>query len=258
MKRFCFILLFLLTAGSLYPASAADLPTRPQGYVNDFAGIIHSHDEQLIEHYTKELEAKTTAQVAVVTVKTVYPDTLQDYAVRVFDSWKIGQQGKDNGVLIIVAVNDREARITTGYGLEGVLPDIVCNKIVRDLMIPKFKQGDFSEGIKESTVAVISMIAKDAGVSITGREEETFVKTSRWSAGDFALLLFFLYMFGFPLFMLIFFPHKIQGSGKGHGGYSGGYGGSFGGGFRGGGGFGGGFGGFGGGMTGGGGGGGRW
>ncbi|OGX23738.1 MAG: hypothetical protein A2787_00655 [Omnitrophica WOR_2 bacterium RIFCSPHIGHO2_01_FULL_48_9] len=229
----------------------ASLPGQPAGYVNDYAGLIDPSDRTVITDSLRELEEKTTAQVAVVTVKTTQPETIQQFSVRLFDRWKIGQKGKDNGVLVAVAVEDREAWITTGYGLEGALPDVICSKIVRDIMIPDFRNGRYSDGIRKGLGAVIGLIAKEYNVTVTGQQDYSFEKT------DDQELLYVYIVFFIILLFLIFFNKS---NGLFWYGSSGGYGGKgYGGGWSsGGGGFGGGFGGFGGGMTGGGGGGGRW
>ena len=120
-------------------AQEVKIPSRGIGFVSDFAGLLKPADKMAITKFASELEKKTSAQIAVVTVKSTQPETIQGFSVRLFDQWKIGQKGKDNGALILVAVNDRMAWITTGYGLEGAIPDVIANKIVQARMIPYFK-----------------------------------------------------------------------------------------------------------------------
>ena len=194
------------------------------------------------------MEQKTTAQVAVVTVKTTRPETIQQFSVRLFDQWKIGQKGKDNGALLVVALEDREAWITTGYGLEGALPDIICSKIVREAMIPYFKNEQYSKGIQEGVMAIGSFIAKEYNVEIAGQKNYNFQKISSDNQSvDDVIELIAIIVF----FILIFCAFALFGAyGRGRTGYRSGGGSS--------GGSGGGFGGFGGGSTGGGGGGGKW
>ena len=236
-------------------AKEVKIPPRGHGYVSDFAGLLKPTDKLAITKFASELEKKTTAQLAVVTVKTTQPETIQEFSVRLFDQWKIGQQGKDNGALILVAVTDRKAWITTGYGLEGAIPDVIANKIVQVNMIPYFKSGQYSQGIKEGSVAVISLIAKEYDVQITGQEAQVYQTVHRKSSP--LRILFTIFMFIFIISSRSgFLGYFLMGSmigGRRRGGYwhGSGIGGS-------GGGFSGGFGGFGGGMTGGGGGGGGW
>ena len=144
---YAFFFSCLITSASF--AQQAKVPNPGNSYVNDFAGLMSRSDLTKITQYCRELEKKTTAQVAVVTVKSTKPDTIQGYSVRLFDKWKIGKQGKDNGILILVAVSDKKAWITTGYGLEGAVPDLIANKIVTKVMVPYFKNNQYSRGIKE-------------------------------------------------------------------------------------------------------------
>ena len=243
-------LIFVCSLTTVAAARFVDISKQPEGYVNDYANVIEASDREAISNSIRELEEKTTAQVAVVTVKTTHPEEIQQFSVRVYDQWKIGQKGKDNGVLLVVAVEDREAWITTGYGLEGALPDVVCSKIDRDVMIPHFRQGNYSQGIRAGVGAIISLIAKEYNVTITG--QEGMVHNDVHSINN-DQLFFMIFIFLFPLLML--YHRYSDGRGVGSSGYR--YGGLDGG-YGGGGSFGGGFGGFGGGMTGGGGGGGRW
>ena len=136
-------------------------------------------DKTAITRYASELEKKTTAQIAVVTMNSTQPESIQGFSVRLFDKWKIGQQGKDNGVLLLVAVNDRKAWITTGYGLEGAIPDVIANKIVQNAMLPDFRQGKFSAGITKGAVSIISLVAKEYDVTITGQEAQVYQAVHR-------------------------------------------------------------------------------
>lgn len=250
-----FTLLFVFFSHVIFAAEETRIPSRGQGYVNDFAGLLNHSDKLTITKYASELERKTTAQVAVVIVKTTKPETIQGFSVRLFDQWKIGQKGKDNGVLLLMAVNDRKAWITTGYGMEGAIPDVIANNIVRVMMIPYFKRGQYSEGIKKGAVAIISLAAKEYNLEITGQEREVYQTVHRKKSGVEVIftILFFILIIGMRSGFLGYFLLGSMIGGRRRGGYwhGAGFGGS-------GGGFGGGFGGFGGGMTGGGGGGGGW
>jgi len=247
-------LLFSLSVSAAL-AKEVSIPPRGQGYVSDFAGLLEPSDKIAITKFAAELESKTTAQIAVVTVQTTQPETIEGFSVRLFDQWKIGQKGKDNGVLILVAVNDRKAWITTGYGLEGAIPDAIAYKIVQERMIPYFKNGRYSQGIKEGAVAVISLVAREYDVQITGQEAQVCQAVHRRKS-PFEILftiLLLLFIIGSRTGLLGYFLLGSMIGGRRRGGYwhGAGIGGS-------GGGFSGGFGGFGGGMTGGGGGGGGW
>jgi len=242
-----------IVVASLAFAQLAKVPAQPQGYVNDYANLMSLGDRSRIVQFAKELDKKTTAQIAVATVKSTQPEDIHTYSVRLFDKWKIGKSGKDNGVLIVVAVNDRKAWITTGYGLEGALPDVTCSRIVQDIMIPHFRNGQYSQGIMAGTTAVVSLIAKEYNVAITGQEAQVYKmvhKKPSLLGQIFYILFLLLFVFGrigiIPFLLFSSTGHRRRGYwyGSGIGGSSGGFGGGFGG--------------FGGGMTGGGGGGGGW
>lgn len=151
-----------------FGALAQEIPAF-QGYVSDYAGILSPQMQEKLTALLQELEQKTTAQIAVLTVKTTQPLDDFQYAIKVFDSWKIGQKGKDNGALFLVATEDRRVRIVTGYGLEGILPDGKVGAILDEFVLPEFRQGRFDEGIYKGVWAVALVIAKDAGVTLTGQ-----------------------------------------------------------------------------------------
>ena len=157
------VLLCVISLGAL----AQEIPAF-QGYVSDYAGLLSPQMQEKLTALLQELEQKTTAQIAVLTMKTTQPYDDFEYAVKVFDSWKIGQKGKDNGALFFVATEDRRVRIVTGYGLEGILPDGKVGAILDEFVLPEFREGRFDEGIYKGVWAVALVIAKDAGVELTG------------------------------------------------------------------------------------------
>ncbi|MBI5415443.1 MAG: TPM domain-containing protein, partial [Candidatus Omnitrophica bacterium] len=146
----------LLAAFAVFAFSGlarAQIPA-PQGRVNDFAGVISADYKDKIGSLIDEVEQKTSAEIAVVTRESIAPYGADAYAQMLFDNWKLGKKGRDNGVLILLAVKEREWRIHTGYGVEGILPDGVCGQIGRDYMVPYFKEGKYSEGLYYGAAAV--------------------------------------------------------------------------------------------------------
>ncbi len=115
-----------------------------------------------------ELEAKADAQVAVVTVKDLGGSDPESYAAGLYEKWGIGNKATDRGALILVSVDDRRARIETGYGLEGVLPDGLAGEILDKHMVPFFRKGDYTGGVLRGASAVASIVARDRGVELTG------------------------------------------------------------------------------------------
>ncbi len=239
------IILSLITFITLSPFAVAAAPyQKPQGWVADFAGALSPADEQKIADVIAELEQKTSAEIAVVTVPSLENQPVEELALQLFQQWGIGKKGKDNGILFLSAVNDRKVRIEVGYGLEGILPDGRTGALLDTYVIPEFKKGDYGTGMYYGTLAIAKVIAQDAGVQLTGQLPRRQQKKNQ--IPPFAGILVFVI-----LYAVLSIAARKRGMHGGPRGPRGGYWGGFGGGFGGGGG--GGFGGFGGGMSGGGG-----
>lgn len=128
------------------------------GRVNDNAHVLSGNHVTMLSDILREHENLTTNQVVVLTVASLEGSNIEDYAFRVFNEWALGQKGRDNGILILVAPNDRKMRIEVGYGLEPVLPDLTASRIIQNVMAPRFREGDFNSGIFEGTKAVIQTL----------------------------------------------------------------------------------------------------
>src|SRR5947207_14416132 len=126
------------------------------GRVVDEANILSPAARERLTAALKAHEDATTNQIAVLTVPTIQPDSIEDYAVKVFASWKLGQKGKDNGVLVVVVPKDHKMRIEVGYGLEPTLTDGAAGQIIRAQMTPWFKSGNYDRGIEAGVAAIIS------------------------------------------------------------------------------------------------------
>jgi uncharacterized protein len=240
------ILCALLVTSFFTPPAAASTPEPPavpQDYVVDLAGIIRDDVRKQLDTYLTELERKTTAQVLVLTVQSLDGQSVEEFAFNTKEKWKLGQKGKDNGVLIVVAVKDRKYRIEVGYGLESVLPDSLVGSIGREYFVPYFRQGDFSTGIYAGTVAVIRAIATHEGVRIANGETAA---RPRGAVAGRPIGIFQAVVFGIIALvaLVLFITHPRQcflillfsQMGRGRGGWSGGGGGFGGGSFGGGGG----------------------
>lgn len=237
-----FIYSSLALAGSSF--SAIPIPDMPKNYVVDLAGIIDEDAERGLNRYLAELEQKTTAQVVVLTILSLEGRSLEDFSMETaHQRWKLGQKGKDNGVLILVALKERKYRLEIGYGLESILPDSLVGSIGRDYLVPYFKKGDYSNGIFAATLAVTNKIASDAGVTITGMPElrsRPVHKKPGILQSIFTIFFFIAMAILFvrhPFLFLLFMGagRRGWGGGGGFGGGSGGFGGGGGGGFGGGG-----------------------
>ncbi len=240
----------LLSAKTIY---AENIP-KPDGWVNDYAGVVSVEDRGKITSIITELEQKTGAEIFVVTIKSMAPYDEQSYARIYFDSWKPGKKGKDNGVLVLLAIKERRWRIEAGYGIEGILPDGRCGQIGRDYMVPYFKNGEYGKGLYRGIAAMASVIADDAKITLNNAEVKNVSISTDSSPMPIELLLF-VFIFIIPIAMSIARARYHRKGNKGYwttGGFGGGgFGGGFGGGGFGGGGFGGGGGGGGGGARGG-------
>ena len=177
-------------------AEASRYP-KPRGYVNDFAGVMDQATVQRLETILTDLERKTRAEVAVVTLPSVLDGDIERAAAELFKEWGVGKKGKDNGVLILCAVQNRRVRIEVGYDLEAILPDAKAGQIIREQMVPRFRTGDFSTGLVNGTLAVAAIIAQRDNATLTSAGTPTPVRESNSSWDVFVSL--------FPAFLLMLF-----------------------------------------------------
>ncbi len=136
-------------------AAALEVPFL-SGRIVDLAGLLNAEEKARIEQKLQALEAKTGAQIAVLTVPSLEGDPLEDFSMRVASTWKLGERDKDNGALLLVARDDRKMRIETGYGLEGELTDLKTGRILDEIVRPSFRQGKFGAGIEAGVEAMIA------------------------------------------------------------------------------------------------------
>lgn len=222
---------------------AAEIPPKPQAgtniYVQDYADVISPASEKIIYSLGRELDAKTTAQVAVLTVPTLDGEPIESYALNVLRSWGIGSKDKNNGVLIVVATQDRQSRIEVGYGLEGALPDGLTGRIQDQTMLPFFREGQYDKGIVNGYAATAATVAQEYNVKLEGvsynppaqkQQEDSLPLWAEFLLGAAVVVLLIvdnLFFGGFITRMLIFSLFRGgRGGGGGFGGGSGGGGGS--------------------------------
>jgi uncharacterized protein len=153
----------------------------PAGPVTDLVGILDPDSRRHLSQLILDVRERTTAEIAVLIVPSTAPDPIEDYSIAVFDRWKIGQRGKDNGLLFLVAVQDRRMRITTGYGLEGILPDGKVGEIRDRVIVPAFRAGRYAEGILRGTNALAAVILGQAGA--VGGERQPSAQGARHQSG---------------------------------------------------------------------------
>ena len=247
MKRWLIYFILLLQCFFAACATAApQIPPKPTAaagiYVQDYAQVLSAEDKRKLLSIGQELDNKTTAQLAVVTVKTLDGQPIEDYALAILREWGIGSKEKNNGALIVVAVQDRRSRIEVGYGLEGLLTDGLTGRIQDQAMIPYFRKGNYAAGIVNGYAVTASLIAKDAGVQLTSINSEQIAvpaKTTNntdqeypfWlklliGAGIVLLLIVDNLFLGGVLTQVLFFMFlRGRGGGGGRGGFGGGSGG---------------------------------
>ncbi|MCX6005820.1 MAG: TPM domain-containing protein [Chloroflexi bacterium] len=186
--------ILLLPLGTAF-VSAQNFPAY-QGFVNDYAGLLTAQGKSQLEAKLTQLEKDTAAEVAVVTIKSLEGDTIEDYAVRLFEKWGIGKKDKNNGVLFLVALDERKMRIEVGYGLEPIITDGRAGRIRDDDVIPSFKKGNYEEGIVAGANAIEEYIRKGTPPAPL---EENPVKNifGDWVFAFFVLTFITVYFFGF-------------------------------------------------------------
>jgi uncharacterized protein len=230
---FIFFWLWCLTA-----FAAETIPPSPDAYFNDYAHVVNPGVAAQINSQLQNFEQATGNQIVVAVFPKMQSDSdMSEYTVRVFRSWKVGQKDKNNGAVLFVFIQDHKIFLQTGYGLEGVLPDALCEQIIHDEIEPRFKVGDYSGGLTAGVNAILAATAheyKGTGTTVNQRQQQV--------GGNVRNGIIALVIIGFILFQWLVSRasgrHGWGLSSGGWGGYygGGGWGGGGGGGFSGGGG----------------------
>jgi uncharacterized protein len=261
MFKKIFFLFLLLATG--YTAFAQDFPPKPNTLVTDFTNTLSESDKQQLENKLVAFDDTSSTQIAVVLMKSVGDNDIAEYAVQLGRKWGIGQKGKNNGILLLAAMNDHKVTIQVGYGDEGALPDVTAKQIIDNDITPHFKQNDYYGGLDLATSDIIKYTK---GEYKADKKPDSGNSGSNIGSGIVTLIIIVIFILIFIFrnrggggqiiggrgsaspFWWFLAGDILGGSGRGGGGWGGGSGGGFGGG-----GGGGGFGGFGGGSFGGGG-----
>ena len=156
------IIVFLCWSGSII----AEAIPKPTGYVNDYAQVIDQGSRQSIEQLCQELESKTGAQLAIVTLSSLQGEPVEDYAVKLFQQWGIGKKEKSNGLLLLIAIQERRSRIEVGYGLEPVITDGYAGEVLRTLR-PYFRANQYGPGLYAAANQLALRLAESAGVTLS-------------------------------------------------------------------------------------------
>ncbi|MGR0481603.1 MAG: TPM domain-containing protein [Candidatus Electronema sp. V4] len=217
------LFLLVMVVPAMLRAASPPVPSSPPERVVDLANIIEPALEGQLVASLRELEEKTTAQMVILTVSSLDGETVEAVSLHTFGQWKLGQKGKDNGLLLTVALKERKYRFETGYGLESVLPDSLLGSIGREKLVPFFKEGKYGEGVAAATKEVLAILAKNYSVQLGGGiqiQEKALsasvpVRPDR-SQDEMYIVLFIGGMV--LLFIIMLFFAKKDGSGSG--GYS--------------------------------------
>jgi uncharacterized protein len=234
----------LVCAAIAQPLQARSLLDRihtPQGHVSDYAGVFTPAQKAQLEGFLRSAKQQTSAEIAVVVIPSLEDESLDDFTNVLFERWRVGRADKNNGIMILTAINDRKIRIEVGYGLEGILPDAKVGRIVDEHIIPSFRAGRVAEGLSSGAAAIAGIIAKDAGVTLTGgnalihqpRERKQSVGSLIFTI--IMLLILIPFAIKHPYLAMYLLASSMRGGGYSGGGFGGGFGG-FGGGLSGGGG----------------------
>jgi uncharacterized protein len=186
--------------------SAQDIPDRPNPpkLVNDFAGVLSPDEEQRLERQLVAYDDSTSNQVAIVLIKTLDDYPIEEYALRLFRAWGVGNKKTNNGVLIVAAIDDRKIRIEVGYGLEGAIPDITANHIIQNDIAPNFRSGDYYEGLSKAAGSIIKAAAGEYKAPANYRK-----KKGGGSAIPFGMIVF-------VIILIIIFGGRNRGGGGGY------------------------------------------
>ena len=202
-------------------ALSLEVPEKPITRVSDAAGMFSSQTVLDMSQYLGDYESRTGNQIVVATFPSLAGDNLEDFSIRLAEKWKIGQKGKDNGVIVLLIKNDRLVRIEVGYGLESLLTDALCSQIIQQNIVPYFKQGNYDLGIRETLSAIVNTLSEERTAPAKAKKTVKVIE-----------LIFILI-----LLIVIFVVNILSGGSWFYFGGSGYRGGGFGGGFGGGGGF---------------------
>ncbi len=178
----------LVTTILAAPAFSLEVP-RLTGHVNDYAGMLSTAAKHQLEAALKDFAQKESTQIVVLTIPSLKGDALEDFSIRVAEAWKIGQEGLDNGAILLIAKNDRKIRIEVGYGLEGRLTDLLAGRIIRNEIAPYFKRGQFDQGIVAGVAAMVGAVRGEYTSATPVKKD----KPNKQGVPVFALIgLFFL------------------------------------------------------------------
>lgn len=204
MRRLAALLALLLALVSSVQvlAAGAQLPARPEGPVADYAKVLTTADAALLDAKLRDYNRATGRAIIVATVPSLGGEEIEPYAQRLAESWGIGGEKSENGVLLLVAPGERKLRIHTARGVQERMTDIMSGRIIRDTMVPRFKAGDMSGGIVAGVDAIIAQLDMDPAQARAIEEAQAAAERARQDKGGFPIGALFWLVFGFLFFVL--------------------------------------------------------
>ena len=223
--RFIVIVYICLHSAFLF---ALDVPPL-NGPVNDYARMFTASETQELNTYLYNIDRNSDLQIAVLTIPSLEGESLEDYSIRVAEKWQIGQKGKDSGVILIIAAQDRKLRIEVGYGLEGRITDAQSSRIIRSVIAPHFKQQEYGKGVLLGVKNLAGLALQDESL-INDAAKGSDRQDNDSSPLPLVIFLIIIFLLG-SRFMPggLFWPLLFLSSGRGgsYSGRSGGFGGGF-------------------------------
>lgn len=191
LKKFLSSFLFLLF---FIPALsfAQNIPDQPTGHVNDFADMLTQSEQQQLEQKLRNYRDTTTTVIAIATINSLEGRDIQQVGTELFNRWNIWEGDKNNGVLILISKQDRRMRIDVGYGLEGAIPDVMAGRIIREVLTPAFKKGNYYAGLDRATTILIDLARGEFQGQLTKRRSS--------DGDDLANLIVFLLFVAFVIY----------------------------------------------------------
>jgi uncharacterized protein len=189
----CLIAFIAIALAALIPVSAFALEAPAwSGPVNDLAGVLSASEKSELTDYLSAVNSQTGFQIGVLTVTSLEGDSIESFSMRVAEKWKLGSADKDNGAILVVSINDRALRIEVGYGLEETLTDMKSGLIIRNVIIPEFKSGNYGAGIVAGAKSIVGVVTGE--VPIAEDTSDTSTESSSDAGGAGVFFIFFLFM----------------------------------------------------------------
>lgn len=189
------VLLVWLLAYRPLAVCALDVPAL-QGRVNDYAGMLTTATERQLDAVLQDLERSDGTQIVVLTIPSLEGDSLEDFSIRVAEQWRIGQKGLDNGAILLIAKADRKLRIEVGYGLEGRLTDLMAGRIIANVIVPYFKNGQIDQGVVEGVQAMVAAVKGEFAAADAPTQQRRTAPRSGNGLFGLVLALFMLNVLG--------------------------------------------------------------